>query len=87
MIPSRRMKSRFWKLEKKNVREKKARKRREKESRKQYDPINFPLTASNRELCHDSFQYSTNKKKNEQQIMFSQLREAVANFNIPVLTG
>ena len=27
------------------------------------------------------------RKKNEQQIMFSQLREAVANFNIPVLTG
>ena len=26
---------------------------------------NFPLTASNRELCYDSFQYSTNKKKTD----------------------
>ena len=26
--------------------------------------INFPLTASNRELCHDSFQYSTKKREN-----------------------
>ena len=57
------MKSRFWKLEKKNIREKKAQKRREKEETKQDDPtINFPLTASNRELCHDSFQY---KKKTD----------------------
>ena len=42
-------------LETKNVRNKR------KKYWRQDDPINFPLTASNRELCHDSFQYSTNK--------------------------
>ena len=50
-------------IRKKNVREKKAQKRREKEETTQDDPmINFPLTASNREQWHDSFQY---KKKTD----------------------
>jgi len=29
--------------------------------KRQYNPFNFPLTASNRELCNDSCQYSANK--------------------------
>ena len=35
----------------------------EKNIKRQDDPIKFPLSPSNsyRELCHDSFQYSTNK--------------------------
>ena len=36
---------------------------RGKNIKRQNDPIKFPLSPSNsyRELCHDSFQYSTNK--------------------------
>ena len=69
------------------IREKKAQKRREKGQTKQDDPINFPLSALNRELCHDSFQYSTNKKKTDSKQYFSNYGKLLQNFNILVLMG
>ena len=53
----------------------------------QDDPINFPLSALNRELGHDSFQYSTNKKKTDSKQYFSNYGKLLQNFNIPVLMG
>ena len=53
----------------------------EKNIKRQDDPIKFPLSPSNsyRELCHDSFQYSTNKSVRTANNV-PHLRVAIANF-------